>query len=69
MKKVFTIGRTVYLRANPDARGTVVGIVERPHGVITYLVGWGEVGEEHEHWECELTETRGFDGIEETSGG
>lgn len=53
------LGTILYLKANTEEAGMLVGYIIRPNLCITYLVMWPENGE-MEHWEMELTEDKNF---------
>lgn len=55
----FDLGDLVYLKADPEARGMITGIILRPSNHYVYYVTWGD-HEETVHHEVELTDEKGF---------
>ena len=61
---LFVLGQTVYQRVAPESSGIVTGLLYRPGGAPLYLVTWNveRAPEETQHWECELTSDKTFEG-------
>lgn len=57
----FALESIVFLRVDAEDGGMVTGLIERPGGVLCYLVTWPD-HEETSHWEAELTSERTFSG-------